>query len=310
MIDLTYCEPKVGIIRPSHHGDCLSVGANLREQDALERWNYDRMLPVEGVTDSFNRSSIAMTIEKDGVPIAMFGVIEKPEPTLWLCPTDKLNTISRIFVRNTRQWIDKMLSHYPYLVAYVDVRNTESLRWIKFVGGKLVDTIFMGRDDLPFRKFEFKRKELIARDNILSIEKKMAKHPLALFGDCFPLKHKFADGLYIREIFLPKGYVIVTKLFKQSHATFMLLGDCSILTEKGIMRVKAPFHMVTSIGTKRVIYVHEDTVWITIHANPKGLRDPKALEEDIIAKDYKELDEQENKFIEVFSEEKKCHLQQ
>ena len=36
----------------------------------------------------------------------------------------------------------------------------------------------------------------------------------------------------------------------------------------------------------------------------KDLTDPKLLEDDIIAKDYSELNEKENEFIEAFSEVK------
>jgi hypothetical protein len=146
--------------------------------------------------------------------------------------------------------------------------------------------------------------DLATRNNILTIQDKIEKMPGALWGNAFPLKHSFAEGLYIREVFLPRGYVIVTRIFKKSHATFMLLGDCSVLTEKGVMRVKAPMHMVTNVGTKRVIYTHEDTVWITIHANPDNIRDIEELERIHATNDYKDLDEQENDFLEAFAEAK------
>jgi len=143
---------------------------------------------------------------------------------------------------------------------------------------------------------------ITGRENILSIQEKIEKMPNALWGNAFPLKHSFAEGLYIREVFLPRGYIIVTRIFKKSHATFMMVGDCSVLTEKGIMRVKAPFHMVTPVGTKRVIYTHDDTAWITIHANPDNIRDIDELERINATNDYKELDEEEKKFVEGFAE--------
>lgn len=158
MTNLTYNDTIVGTIRPSHHGDCLIVGHNLREREAQELWGYDNSLPVEGVTNSFNKSVVSMTIEHDNIPVAMFGImILKDVPTLWLMPTDDLGKIGRNFVRNTREWINKMLMDYSTLTAFVDNRNKESLRWMSFVGGKMVDTIFMGKDSMPFRKFIFER---------------------------------------------------------------------------------------------------------------------------------------------------------
>jgi hypothetical protein len=144
---------------------------------------------------------------------------------------------------------------------------------------------------------------LTTRNTILSIEDKIRSILEHMEGDCFPLTHRFADGIYCREIRVPAGYLIVTKLFKQSHATFLLVGEVSILTEQGIQRIKAPCSLITSVGTKRVIYVHKACVWTTVHQNPKQLTDIGLLEEDIIAKDYKELDTLEQAFIKVFSEE-------
>jgi len=304
-MDLTYKDKSVGIIRPSTHEDCLIVGSNLREREMQEIWGYNNSLPVEGVTNSFNTSVVKMTIEHDGKPIAMFGIMILNEvPTLWLMPTNDLEKIGRNFVRNTKEWINKMLEEYPTLVAYVNCLNEESERWMVYVGGQYIRKVFMGKDNAPFWEFKFRRQELATRDNIISIQDKISKMPDAMFGDCFPLKHKIIDGLYVREIFVPKGALFVSKLFKQDHASFLLLGELSILTEQGIMRVKAPFHMITKIGTKRVVYVHEDCVWITVHPNKNNLKTVEELEGEIIAKDYKELDEQENKFIEAFMEVK------
>jgi len=301
-MDLTYKDEVVGIIRQATHEDCLIVGSNLRIREMQEIWGYDNSLPVEGVTNSFNKSVVSMTILHDDKPVAIFGImILKEVPTLWLMPTNDLEKIGRNFVRNTKEWINKMLEEYPTLVAYVHWANDESLQWMNFVGGRQIEKVFMGKDNSPFWKFEFKKnKELATRNVILDIQAKMEKDPRALWGNAFPLKHSFAEGLYIREVFLPKGYVIVTRIFKKSHATFMLLGDCSVLTERGVLRVKAPMHMVTAVGTKRVIYTHEDTVWITCHANPDNIRDIEELERIHATNDYKDLDAEESKFMEAF----------
>jgi hypothetical protein len=103
-----------------------------------------------------------------------------------------------------------------------------------------------------------------------------------------PLKHTFADGLYIREIFMPKGQIISTGIHKKKHPYFVLKGDLSVLTETGVERITAPYAGITLPGTKRIIYMHEDTIWITVHATDK-----KTVEEtldDVIAKDFNDPD--------------------
>ncbi len=103
-----------------------------------------------------------------------------------------------------------------------------------------------------------------------------------------PLKHTFADGLYIREIFMPKGQIISTGIHKIEHPYFVQKGDISILTDQGIKRIKAPYNGITKPGTKRLIYMHEDSIWITVHATDK--KDPESVLKDVIAKDFDDPD--------------------
>jgi len=142
------------------------------------------------------------------------------------------------------------------------------------------------------------------REKILLIQDVISKIPGVMFGDCFPLKHTFADGVYVREILLPKGSLLVGKIHKHSHPNFLMSGDVSVLTEEGSKRLKAPMSMISPAGTKRVVYAHEDTVWVTIHITNKT--DLKDIEEEIIAKDYDELDANKiQNFIDVIAIESK-----
>ena len=78
------------------------------------------------------------------------------------------------------------------------------------------------------------------RKLIYALENKINTLPGALGSDPFPLKHSFAEGVYIRELFIPKGYFCVGKLHRHSYINCFLKGDMTILTEDGIKRVKAP----------------------------------------------------------------------
>ena len=137
------------------------------------------------------------------------------------------------------------------------------------------------------------------RKSIIEFEEQLASIP-GSYGDAKrpgqdaimnkknPLKHTIAGGLYIREIFMPKGQLMTTGIHKKEHPFFVLKGDVSVLTENGTNRIKAPYNNVTKPGTKRIIYMHEDTVWITVHATEKESI-PEILE-DIIAKDFDDPD--------------------
>ena len=129
------------------------------------------------------------------------------------------------------------------------------------------------------------------RNKIREFEEAMCRIPGAHRGDwdeC-PLTHTFADGIYVREIFMPKGMLIVSKIHKVKHPYFVLSGDLSVLTEEGEVRIKAPFYGITPAGAKRLLYIHEDTIWITVHATSET--DLEKIEEDIIAKSFDKLPE-------------------
>ena len=126
------------------------------------------------------------------------------------------------------------------------------------------------------------------RDKILAFEDKLRQVPGAREGDnCAPLRHTFVDGAYVREIAMPKGMIITSKIHKVEHPYFVMSGDVSVLTEEGVVRIKAPYQGITKPGTKRVLYMHEDTVWTTVHVTKH--KDLKKIEREIIAESFDEL---------------------
>ena len=131
------------------------------------------------------------------------------------------------------------------------------------------------------------------RKNVVRFEDELRKVPAVLTGNAIeehiPLKHSFAKGLYIREIFNPKGETIVTKIHKVSHPYFLLRGDMSIMTEGGPQRIRAPHYGITPAGTKRIIYTHEDCVFVTVHATNET--DIEKIEDEVISKNFDEIKE-------------------
>lgn len=100
------------------------------------------------------------------------------------------------------------------------------------------------------------------REQIERLEDEMRKSP--------PLEikttHYFAQGLYAREIFIPKGCLLTGKVHRFEHLNIVSQGDITVWTEQGMKRVVAPFTLVSKPGTKRVGFAHEDTIWTTVHA--------------------------------------------
>ena len=89
------------------------------------------------------------------------------------------------------------------------------------------------------------------------------------------------------EITMPAGLLLTSKIHKICHPYFITEGDVSVITEEGVVRLKAPYSGITPAGTKRILYIHKKTVWTTIHRTFK--KNIKKIEKEIIAKDFKEL---------------------
>lgn len=99
-----------------------------------------------------------------------------------------------------------------------------------------------------------------------------------------PLKHHFAPHVYIREIFMPAGSVVIGKIHKTEHFNIIQQGSVTLMNEDGSREtLTAPITFVSKPGVQKVLYIHEDTVWSTVHLTEN--RDLDSLEAELIEPD-------------------------
>lgn len=125
----------------------------------------------------------------------------------------------------------------------------------------------------------FKAAPLLAKENVLlnRLEDALATMPPA---EC-PVKHTFTPGLYIREVFMPAGTILTSKIHKTEHPFVIMKGRVGVWTqESGLVELTAPFFGITRAGTRRALVIHEDCSWITFH--PTKLTDLKEIEAELI----------------------------
>jgi hypothetical protein len=107
----------------------------------------------------------------------------------------------------------------------------------------------------------------------------------------FPMKHTFADGVYIREMFMKKDSAVIGAIHKHLHVWFLLTGRLVIAKEESKEEYLAPCYVLAEPGSKRVIYAVEDSVFVNVHKNPTNTQDILELEKNIVAlnrEDYEE----------------------
>tara|TARA_R100001369_G_scaffold91742_1_gene133951 strand:- start:152 stop:616 length:465 start_codon:yes stop_codon:yes gene_type:complete len=111
----------------------------------------------------------------------------------------------------------------------------------------------------------------------------------------FPLKHSFADQIYVREMKMKKDSMVVGAIHNHLHVWFLLTGRLTIVTELSKEDYIAPCYVLSTPGVKRVIYAQEDSIFVNIHKNPSNTQDLDKLEDEIVSKNYKEYEKYTNK---------------
>ncbi len=120
---------------------------------------------------------------------------------------------------------------------------------------------------------ELKKTEEVLGENMMNI--------------VMPVEHGFTEKQYIREFRAPAGHTVVSKIHNTNHPIFLLEGEVTIIEESGEKRVKAPYYSITEVGTKRIVLVHEDCFFVTVHPSEKtNIFD---IEEEVIAKSFKDV---------------------
>ena len=111
----------------------------------------------------------------------------------------------------------------------------------------------------------------------------------------FPLKHSFADGVYIREMKMEKGSAVIGAIHNHLHVWFLLQGELIVATENSTEEFLAPCYVISKPGSKRVIYALEDSIFVNIHKNPSNTKDIEELEKDIVSTTFEKYEEYINK---------------
>jgi hypothetical protein len=125
------------------------------------------------------------------------------------------------------------------------------------------------------------------KETLMSIDGAAVYHTKKMEED-FPVTHHIKDGLYTREVFMPKGSLVVSYIHMTNHPSFFMSGEMSIVMDTGeVKRLKAPMVVQTEIGTQRVAYMHEDCVWTCVYKTSK--KTIEEAEKEVYTENYLDL---------------------
>lgn len=132
------------------------------------------------------------------------------------------------------------------------------------------------------------------KEKIDTLEKEMLKLPQAEWT----VNNHFGPGVYVREMVVPAGTIIVGHEHKHSHLNIMLKGRMKLLNQDGTYSdLVAPFMFVAGPGRKAA-YCVEEVVWLNIHPNIENETDVEKLEDYWIVKSEAWKETYENRLLE------------
>ncbi len=135
-----------------------------------------------------------------------------------------------------------------------------------------------------------------------ALEAEVLKQPAELRARFEPeIVHHFAPGLYAREMRLPKGAFISSKVHKYPGLSILSKGSMALHMDDGTTKiVREGFHIVAPAGTRRVAIALEDVVWTCMH--PTDETDIEKIESHFVAQtpgEYLDFVQQQQKQLEA-----------
>ena len=111
-----------------------------------------------------------------------------------------------------------------------------------------------------------------ARNRVFAMEEKM-QHGLPDDMELIdlPLREFYADGCYVREVFMPAGSFVTGRIHKHRHVSICSMGRMQVFDETGLKEVKAGDIFISEPGIKRALHMLEDSRFINVLRMPDGI---------------------------------------
>uniref|UniRef100_A0A6M3IH16 Uncharacterized protein n=1 Tax=viral metagenome TaxID=1070528 RepID=A0A6M3IH16_9ZZZZ len=123
--------------------------------------------------------------------------------------------------------------------------------------------------------------------------------------DC-PVSHVFSGGVYIRQILIPKGTLIMGKRHRHETCNILMKGTMSVFVGENepLNVISGPLIFTSPPLSKKLAYTHEDCVFINIH--PTNETDVDKIEQEFIIPEEEYLTVQNSIQKTIDQGERKC----
>ena len=127
----------------------------------------------------------------------------------------------------------------------------------------------------------------VSREQVMQLEQEMRELPGQIDREDIT-SHHFADGVYLRELFMPEGSVVVGMIHRTQHLTIICSGTVRITTDNGVEEITGPTVFVSEPGAKKAILAITDATLMNPH--PTTETDLVKIEQTFIAPSFEALE--------------------
>ena len=145
-----------------------SLDGRLRLADITEIYSATGENPYAVIRNSWDASVLSWAILYKGRTVCVYGVAPVFSflgaiGTPWMVGTDEMAAPSVKWVLTKtikRKYIPILLDRFPCLLNFIDVRNTSSIKWLKWCGFKFDKPVKYGYSQLPFFPFYMEKRNV------------------------------------------------------------------------------------------------------------------------------------------------------
>ena len=143
------------VIRKANHKDVVWISEHMRRDDIREVMAFGKT-PYESLRQGLINSVRCITVEFDGTPVLMAGIVDDMDApgifgNIWMLATDGLSKIRKTFVRHGHDVVDYLGQGYQHIGNGVAAFNKKHIRWLCWMGFRFYNKFLVG--DVPFYSF-------------------------------------------------------------------------------------------------------------------------------------------------------------
>jgi hypothetical protein len=131
------------------------LSVTMRQEDREEIWHLARSTPEKALRVAYETCTYNRTVLLDGKVALIFGVGgEKGRVGIpWMLASPLLQKVRKPFLREAKGFLDEMSEGYPVLHNLAWSKNTEHIRWLKWMGFTFLPAVPMGPDGELYIEF-------------------------------------------------------------------------------------------------------------------------------------------------------------